>query len=85
METTCKLLRHVRRLTEHLACEGLDLLDTTRASLLLLHRQVVAELVLVLLFEEVDEELAPAKYLRLDDRSEELLVIYFLLVKLLFV
>ena len=85
MEADCELLRHVRGLTEHLASERLDLLDAARAPLLLLDGEVVAELVLVLLLEEVDEELAAAEHFRLDDGGEELLVVDLLLVQLLFV
>ena len=61
MEIVAKVLRHIRCLTENLSGQCFDLLYLSGAFCVLLDRQIVPKLVLVLLLQEIDQELAASK------------------------
>lgn len=83
IEVVGELLGHVGCLAENLTRECFDLLDASRSARLLFNREVISKLILVLLPQKVNEELATTKHFGLHDTRHEFLIINFFLLKLL--
>jgi hypothetical protein len=82
-KSICKHLSHVRGLTKDFTCKCFDLLDLSWSLGLLFDGEIVSKLVLILLFQEIDQKLAAPEDLGFHDAAQELLIINFLFVELL--
>ena len=69
IEFIAEILGHSWCFTQNLTSQSLNLFNSAGSSFLLLHWEIVSKLELILLFQEVNKELAATEYFRFYDRS----------------